>query len=493
MVYLTTALYHRTRLWSAKKGIFKRRDEQREKEPHNEIKEEQHYEIEKEQHNVKLSPSTVDASTSLDTSSNEKHQDRNHGERSSFSLFIDQQEKKCPRFFNIFFTIIVPLILLTFLAMLCGHFLAKLERKEELKHNNNVLATKFREYHQTSATDQCLDTFVRNATSEIVNSTKLMNFVRECKSNDVIPTNLTITHYREYISIKNVSLSDGMHYFWNICTESGSKGSREDYETEYQSTFIFTHWLESFESLASEYISDGASKEEASTRAIQNASGTDACVINSAGGSMFWFTIMTTIGYGNIAPVTKGGRSLVFTMGFFSILAFTAVIGKAAYVLLSIVEDVFIRVHMPQVTDGWTSVAIWLFITFLWMLVIGESYLEYCERRGYDDYSQYDTFDAFWFGFNSVTTVGLGDFYIEHTNFRQTDMFYIPFGILLGLVFMSNFLIKFSETMIAIINKTEILDDESLHFLLQEDRRSTYRTDGMSNGRGPEIEVPLRG
>ena len=34
---------------------------------------------------------------------------------------------------------------------------------------------------------------------------------------------------------------------------------------------------------------------------------------------------------------------------------------------------------------------------------------------------------------------------------------------------MSNFLIKFSETMITIVNKTVILDDESLNFLLQKD------------------------
>ena len=41
-------------------------------------------------------------------------------------------------------------------------------------------------------------------------------------------------------------------------------------------------------------------------------------------------------------------------------------------------------------------------------------------------------------------------------------MFYIPFGMPLGLVFMSIFLIKFSETTIATVNKIVILDDESL-------------------------------
>jgi hypothetical protein len=46
------------------------------------------------------------------------------------------------------------------------------------------------------------------------------------------------------------------------------------------------------------------------------------CEIHSAGGAMFWFTIMTTVGYGNTAPTTEKGRVLVHTLGLVSIILF---------------------------------------------------------------------------------------------------------------------------------------------------------------------------
>ena len=38
------------------------------------------------------------------------------------------------------------------------------------------------------------------------------------------------------------------------------------------------------------------------------------------------FTVMTTVGYGNTAPTTEGGRAIIFTLGFFSILLFAGIL-----------------------------------------------------------------------------------------------------------------------------------------------------------------------
>lgn len=47
---------------------------------------------------------------------------------------------------------------------------------------------------------------------------------------------------------------------------------------------------------------------------------------------------MTTIGYGNAAPVSAGSQTLVYTAGFLSILAFGGLVGQAGVVILAIVD-----------------------------------------------------------------------------------------------------------------------------------------------------------
>ena len=59
----------------------------------------------------------------------------------------------------------------------------------------------------------------------------------------------------------------------------------------------------------------------------------------------FWFTITTTIGYGNTAPVSVGGRALVYTAGFMCILIFVGIQSKCGHVVTSIVDDFFVRLN----------------------------------------------------------------------------------------------------------------------------------------------------
>merc|ERR1711957_1139995 len=62
---------------------------------------------------------------------------------------------------------------------------------------------------------------------------------------------------------------------------------------------------------------------EAALKELEEDDGHLNCRPSTLGGAIFWFTIMTTIGYGNTAPETQGGRALVFTFGLLSILLFT--------------------------------------------------------------------------------------------------------------------------------------------------------------------------
>lgn len=78
------------------------------------------------------------------------------------------------------------------------------------------------------------------------------------------------------------------------------------------------------------------------------ATGSKGCKVHTAGGALFWFTIMTTIGYGNTAPTTQEGRILVFTCGLLTIVGFVALNNTAANVWETLVDDVFLRLKWKK-------------------------------------------------------------------------------------------------------------------------------------------------
>ena len=167
--------------------------------------------------------------------------------------------------------------------------------------------------------------------------------------------------------------------------------------------------------------------------------------------------------------MTKSGRALVITLGFVSILAFTACIGAAAYVCLCIVDDALKRLNMRRLTKGWTAVCFWLAILNLWTLVIA-GIADWYTRSRY--HQEFDLENAYWFAFVSITTVGFGDYHIQHEGFRQVDMLLIPICLLIGFVLLANFLLKLSDVLKQITNKVGITDHESLNYLLSLTRRN---------------------
>jgi hypothetical protein len=53
--------------------------------------------------------------------------------------------------------------------------------------------------------------------------------------------------------------------------------------------------------------------------------------------------------------------------------------------------------------------------------------------------------DGYWFSFISTTTVGLGDIFLEPEVIQARDLVTFPLLFLVGFVFLSSFLGKFSE------------------------------------------------
>jgi len=81
---------------------------------------------------------------------------------------------------------------------------------------------------------------------------------------------------------------------------------------------------------------------------------------------------------------------------------------------------------------------------------------------------EFELEDFFWYSFISITTVGLGDIYINHDKFLHYDMFYVPLVMLLGFVLLANFLLKLSDAVVEEVQKMGLFGDASLAFLLQQ-------------------------
>jgi putative Mn2+ efflux pump MntP len=63
------------------------------------------------------------------------------------------------------------------------------------------------------------------------------------------------------------------------------------------------------------------------------------------------------------------------------------------------------------------------------------------ERLGED----FKFVNAYWFSFITTTTVGLGDFYLEHQVLLRRDLVAFSLLILMGFVFLANFLVKLTD------------------------------------------------
>eukprot|EP01083_Nonionella_stella_P099066 278617_1 len=188
-----------------------------------------------------------------DDSSSERSPERPDAERSRASLFIDQQEKNCPRTFNIIFYVTVPLLILICLCMFCGHFLAVLEKDIELKTNDEFIASHVREVKLFEEAigvqqvyDDCLDMFIGTSTEPTMDVTDLKIFMAKCTEDVNLKTETWKTTFEV---TREKELIDKITFDWNTCSENGMPASHED-----QGHYSYKRWVESKTNLYAEHI-----------------------------------------------------------------------------------------------------------------------------------------------------------------------------------------------------------------------------------------------
>jgi hypothetical protein len=188
-----------------------------------------------------------------------------------------------------------------------------------------------------------------------------------------------------------------------------------------------------------------------------------------AGTAWFWFTVMTTVGesyiserddtrcsivgltkqvlpisickgYGNQAPATKEGRSLVYTVGLLNILLFAGILGYSGWIIGMIFDDTMSKCKLKCFTTPVMGMILYFALWFGWMGFIGKHAYNWWGSRlpGYEVSPQ----DSFWFAYISTTTVGLGDFFLQPEVIFVGDVLNFSLLFLVGFVFAASFLGK---------------------------------------------------
>ncbi|VDK43055.1 unnamed protein product [Anisakis simplex] len=161
---------------------------------------------------------------------------------------------------------------------------------------------------------------------------------------------------------------------------------------------------------------------------------------------IFAYTVITTIGYGNVAPVTFEGRLFLIIYGLIGIPMtlltiadlgmffskekqhdcekFSGLSGKSDKNNNNRLDIMMGSVSSEDIANREIIEAIALLLTFAGYLLCGAHFLSLYEP-------ELDYFNAFYFSFITLTTVGLGDFVPKRDSFLVITMLYITFGLAL--------------------------------------------------------------
>ncbi|EDO35592.1 predicted protein, partial [Nematostella vectensis] len=128
-------------------------------------------------------------------------------------------------------------------------------------------------------------------------------------------------------------------------------------------------------------------------------------------GSAFFFagTVITTIGYGNIAPLSSGGKIFCIVYALFGI-------PMTAIMLTAIVERLLLAAERVQelmagsctVRGIPASYLRMVHLTFIMLVVL--MFIMFVPALVFMNLEGWNYFEAFYFCFISLTTIGLGDF-----------------------------------------------------------------------------------
>jgi len=236
-----------------------------------------------------------------------------------------------------------------------------------------------------------------------------------------------------------------------------------------QENIVRTAWEQDQQQLYCQYVEEDLKRNQTLLDSRLNALSNsyidadgfdDRCYVNTWAGAWFWFTVMTTMGYGNTAPTSDGGRAMIFTLGFFSIVLFAGVLAKAGSIVAAIVDDFVDRSPFECLNRPWIFTIFWGILYYAWMIFIASYYQYWNEERLEDDSIDYA--DAYWFAYISTTTVGLGDYYLNHAVLIGFDLLVWPLMFLFGFVLLSSFLNKVAEWIYSFLPKNRATFEEKL-------------------------------
>lgn len=395
--------------------------------------------------------------------------------------------------------VILPMFLLMLMALFFGLCLAALEAPHEVEVNDDTCARIFLANRteqsivslttefpricseaylletELSPFEPILDSVLVNATTFVENNTNAIEGFSDRTTNflelyDYLDAcgeagrTWTMDRFRELEeAVVEIGVS-GLTFNWIRCYSGGNDLDvdlrndllrlNEVHPTQ-QYYYYTSRWREDYYRLVEEYQqqirkSGQLSVEEifeASNRALEDATGGDVCTLNGSGSAWFWFTVETTVGYGNQAPITLAGRSLVFTAGFLSILVFGAMLSRSGRVIADLMDQMMLKTHPSMerfAYPGWGAVY-WGVLWAFWMWVIAAVTTRWKKVRLNEDLG---VGEAYWFSFITTTTVGLGDIFLEPDVMLGIDLLYFPIIFLVGFNLLSAFLNKVTDFLV---------------------------------------------
>ena len=214
---------------------------------------------------------------------------------------------------------------------------------------------------------------------------------------------------------------------------------------ENQSLAFSDTWSRQQEALEAEYLQSYLDMEVnlfdarvmALNDSLHEASGRDACAKNLPATAWFWFTVMTTVGYGNQTTESVAGRSLVYILGFISILFFGGILASTGTIVSHLVGDFFARLRLKFFTYKSVMMVMWCLMWLAWQVGLMFFFWWFNKIRVGSDIRWED---AYWWAFISTTTIGLGDFYPTPALIFTSDLLMLTPGFLIGFVLLSSFL-----------------------------------------------------
>jgi hypothetical protein len=322
-----------------------------------------------------------------------------------------------PRTCALLFGVAGPVFLLILISLFFGYLLADLEAPNEIESNNDIISSRKYVAANTqfirratldvpniclslAATNQTADPEFTEALTEAIDAVYLRDWeTGNFESESPFQTAESLQELVEFMETCSSAAWESairfifsgpsadqlvdLSFDWIRCSgppPDGStfssimgnylrppQGNLTQLRPDVQEAQMVEAWSEDQQALYVEYLGEnmlaGMSNVDAAfdalQRSIENADGSGNCEPNAVAGAWFWFTVMTTIGYGNTAPVTTGGRAMVYTFGFLSILTFASVLGEAGRIISALFDDWVERLKFPLLRRTFVAWYVW--------------------------------------------------------------------------------------------------------------------------------------